>query len=76
MREKGVAVLPGIGPVLRGQLQAAGFHTAYNVLGRFLMLDKNQQNFNIWIKTICPSANAKHANACYNGLNAWCNAHL
>ena len=76
MMGKGVALLPGIGPVLKVQLEAAGFQSACNVLGQFLILDRNEQNFNIWIKKICRSANAKHANACYNGLNAWCNAHL
>lgn len=76
MREKGVAVLPGIGPALKKEFEAAGFNKANNVLGKFLVLDKNEQQFKTWIKQTCPSANEKFAKDCYNGLKGWCNAHL
>lgn len=76
MREKGVTLLPGIGPALKEQLEAAGYHKAYNVLGQYLVLDKNEQNFKTWIKKTCRSANEKHVKDCHNALKAWCNAHL
>lgn len=76
MREKGVDVLPGIGPALKKELEAAGFHKANKVLGQFLVLDKNEQTFKTWIKQTCRSATEKFADDCYNGLKGWCNAHL
>ncbi|XP_067681848.1 barrier-to-autointegration factor-like isoform X2 [Haliotis asinina] len=75
MGEKLVTELAGIGPVLGGRLNEAGFDKAYNVLGQFLLWDKNKELFVAWLHWIC-SATANDAENCYKALNAWCDSHL
>ncbi|XP_067681849.1 barrier-to-autointegration factor-like [Haliotis asinina] len=70
-----VTELPGIGSVLGSKLSEAKFTKAYNVLGQFLVLDKNEELFVGWLKETC-SANSKQAGDCYTALNAWCDEHL
>jgi len=48
---------------------------AYVVLGQFLLLKKNQEDFESWLKDTI-NANRKQANDCYTCLRDWCSAFL
>ena len=48
---------------------------AYVVLGQFLVLKKNQELFQEWMKDAC-HANAKQSLDCYTCLKEWCEEFL
>ena len=50
MGEKAVTELAGIGPVLGKRLESEGFDKAYVVLGQFLLMKKNRDQFVDWMK--------------------------
>ncbi|KAJ8045114.1 Barrier-to-autointegration factor [Holothuria leucospilota] len=75
MGDKGVTDLAGIGEVLGTRLKDRGFHCAYNVLGQFLVLNKNEELFMDWLKDTA-GANAKQGRDCYNCLKDWCDSFL
>ncbi len=75
MGEKPVTELAGIGEVLGGRLSEAGFDKAYVVLGQFLVLKKDDELFQEWLKETC-SANAKQSRDCFTCLKDWCDSFL
>ncbi|XP_033736323.1 barrier-to-autointegration factor B-like [Pecten maximus] len=75
MGEKPVTELSGIGPVLGGRLAEKGFDKAYVVLGQYLILKKDEELFNDWLKDAC-SANSKQCGDCFGCLRDWCDAFL
>lgn len=75
MGEKPVTELAGIGEVLGKRLENQGFDKAYVVLGQFLVLKKNKELFQDWLKDIC-QANSKQSSDCYDCLNDWCEEFL
>ncbi|XP_016388336.1 barrier-to-autointegration factor-like [Sinocyclocheilus rhinocerous] len=75
MGDKLVYELPGIGPVLGGRLQNRGIIRARDVLGRFLVLNKDEWKFKNWLRDSC-GANAKQQRDCYNYLREWTSNHL
>lgn len=75
MGEKPVTDLAGVGEVLGRRLETAGFDKAYVVLGQFLVLKKDQELFQEWMKLVC-SANSKQSLDCYQCLKDWCEEFL
>ena len=75
MGDKDVSDLAGIGKVLGGKLQDAGFDKAYVVLGQFLVLKKDEEMFLGWIRSTT-GANSRQSKDCYNCLKEWCDAFL
>ncbi|CAD6213209.1 GSCOCG00003966001-RA-CDS [Cotesia congregata] len=78
MGEKPVTDLAGVGETLARRLEAAGFDkvcSAYVVLGQYLVLKKDKELFQEWMKDVC-SANSKQSNDCYQCLNDWCDEFL
>ncbi|XP_038660726.1 barrier-to-autointegration factor-like isoform X4 [Scyliorhinus canicula] len=75
MGNKSVSSLAGIGTTLGRKLEEQGFDKAYVVLGQFLVLRKDDELFNDWLKDIC-GANSKQAGQCTTCLQEWCNAFL
>jgi len=75
MGEKPVTDLAGIGEVLGERLKKEGYDKAYVVLGQFLLLKKNQEDFQDWLKDLT-HANAKQSGDCYQCLKDWCDAFL
>jgi len=51
------------------------FVQAYVVLGQFLLLKKNQEDFESWLKDTI-KANSKQASDCYHCMRDWCQAFL
>jgi len=70
-----VTELAGIGDVLGERLKKEGYDKAYVVLGQFLLLKKNQEDFEDWLKEIT-QANKKQSGDCYQCLKDWCDAFL
>ena len=52
-----------------------GFNYAYNVLGQFLVLGKNEDLMVMWLKDKV-GANSKQASDCAKCLKEWCDAFL
>jgi len=75
MGEKPVTDLAGIGEVLGERLKVEGYDKAYVVLGQFLLLKKNQEDFQDWLKDLT-QANVKQSGDCYQCLKDWCDAFL
>ncbi|MED6267677.1 Barrier-to-autointegration factor [Characodon lateralis] len=75
MGEKRVTALPGIGKILGGRMEESGFDKANVVLGQFLVLKKDEELFDNWLKDTC-GANAKQQRDCYGCLREWCDDFL
>ncbi|XP_063242756.1 barrier-to-autointegration factor [Bacillus rossius redtenbacheri] len=75
MGDKPVTELAGVGEVLGRKLENSGFDKAYVVLGQFLVLKKEKEFFQEWMKDVC-GANAKQSGDCYQCLSDWCNEFL
>ncbi|XP_070183091.1 barrier-to-autointegration factor-like [Littorina saxatilis] len=74
MGKKLVTDLAGIGPILGAKLRDKGFKYAYNVVGQYLVLNKNEEKFKDWLCKKCP-ADAGQQNDCFNCVKGWCDAH-
>ncbi|XP_054262092.1 barrier-to-autointegration factor [Macrosteles quadrilineatus] len=75
MGDKAVTELAGIGEVLGKRLEGQGFDKAYVVLGQFLVLKKNKELFQDWMRDTC-QANAKQSADCFQCLSDWCDEFL
>lgn len=70
MSSKRATELAGIGEVLGQRLQARGYRKADQVLGQFLVVNKNEGVFTDWMKSTV-GANQKQATDCYRCLKDW-----
>ncbi|XP_034098943.1 barrier-to-autointegration factor-like [Drosophila albomicans] len=70
MGDKLVTRLPGIGETLGDRMTNAGYQKASQVLGQYLAVDQNRQEFGHFMKDTC-NANTKQSSDCYNGLKEW-----
>ncbi|XP_054992740.1 barrier-to-autointegration factor-like [Sorex araneus] len=75
MGEKPVGSLAGIGEVLGKKLEERGFDKAFVVLGRFLVLKKDEDLSWEWLEDT-RGANAKQSRDCFGCLREWCEAFL
>jgi hypothetical protein len=68
--DKDVSALPGIGDVAAKKLGEAGFKKACKVVGQFLVLDKDKDAFEEWLKKTCA---ARHdcREKCYKAIKEW-----
>ena len=64
MRDKDVTDIAGIGPILGGELNKMGYDKAYQVLSKFLTLDKKEDKFKEWLKAT-RGANAEQQQDCF-----------
>ena len=70
MEEIPVFQLPGIDSVLGQRLNEAGIVQAYQVLGKFLFLEKCHIPFYEWLRGF--GADNGQCTACFNALYEWC----
>ncbi|PWS23145.1 hypothetical protein DKP78_14680 [Enterococcus faecium] len=70
MRGKPVTAIPGIGPARGSQLQARGYHQATDVLGKYLTVNENRNQFQGWLKNQS-GANSKQQGDCYRAMREW-----
>ncbi|KAH3816125.1 barrier-to-autointegration factor-like [Dreissena polymorpha] len=75
MGDKPVTELAGIGDVLGGKLEEAGFDRAYKVLGQYLVFGKDEKRFKEWLKNTT-EAIKKEQNDCFGCLKEWCDRFL
>ncbi|XP_046612512.1 barrier-to-autointegration factor-like [Neodiprion virginianus] len=75
MREKPVTELAGVGEDLGKRMEAAGYDKAYLILGRYLVLRKDKELFQEWMKDTC-NANEEQSRDCYQCLFDWCKQFL
>lgn len=71
---KGVQALAGVGRVIGGAMAAGGIVRADQVLGRYLVLNKDEATFKKWVRGF--GANAGQQQSCYNCIRGWCTQHL
>ena len=73
--DKPVGCLPGVGPVAEQKLKAAGYNTGEQVLGKYLMLGKNSNQFKGWMENSV-GASPRHSAACYSALSSWTDKYM
>jgi barrier-to-autointegration factor len=76
IQDKSVTELPGISTVLGKRLADNGFDKAYCVLGQYLLLKKDKNLFEEWLKMEPINANQWQASRCVECLNEWCEEFL
>jgi hypothetical protein len=75
MGEKPVTDIAGIGETYGKRLNELGFEKAYNLLGQFLLLNKDEENFKEWLKEEV-SMNGKHLNDCCACMSEWTRSYV
>ena len=73
MGDKDVSKLGGIGRTTEKKMRGKGINKAYQVVGKYLCLEKNENEFKDWIQEF--GANEGQAEACYHCVNGWCVQH-
>ena len=73
MAGKLVTALPGIGPVWGRRLNEKGFFYATQILGQYLLLNQNPQDFIAWLQN---QFGIYWGWCVYNALHVWCQHHL
>ena len=73
MAGKPVTALPGIGPVWGRRLNEKGFFYATQILGQYLLLNQNPQDFIAWLQNLF---GIYWGGCVYNALLVWCQHHL
>lgn len=72
-----VSVIPGLHVTeLKDKLEKKGITKASQVLGSFLLLDRNEEKFKDWLMSNCGGLNDKHHKPCYDALQQWCKEHI
>ncbi|XP_036748182.2 barrier-to-autointegration factor-like protein [Manis pentadactyla] len=73
--EKDVACVDGISCELAINLVTKGFNKAYTLLGQFLLMHKNEAEFQKWLICCC-GANEYEAQESSKCLKEWCSCFL
>ena len=71
----GVTDIDGVGQALGKKLKAKGFDKAEVLLGKFLSLKKNKDDFIAWMMDRPYEATRKQSNDCYQCLSSWWETH-
>lgn len=72
MGEKDVSALPGIGNTFASVFKENGFNMAHQVLGQYLVFDKDENRFKDWLKATFRNMNARHMDSLYQSLREHC----
>jgi len=70
MGEKEVSEVAGIGPTYAERLKNKGFEKAYMLLGQFLLLSKDEEMFQEWLKEEI-DMKGKHVKDCSGCIAEW-----
>jgi len=75
MGEKEVNEIAGIGPTYEKRLKESGFQYAYNLLGQFLLLNKDEETFQEWLKDEI-SMTKKYSKDCSGCIAEWTRSYV
>merc|ERR1711917_38484 len=75
MGEKEISEIAGIGPTFKKRLNDKGFEYAYNLLGQFLLLNKDEETFQEWLKDEA-EMNSKYAKDVSNCISEWTRSYV
>merc|ERR1712048_846322 len=70
MGEKECSEIAGIGPTYAARMKEKGFEKAYQVLGQYLLLTKEEELFKEWLKDEF-EMKGKHLNDCSACISEW-----
>uniref|UniRef100_A0A1E1XVJ0 Barrier-to-autointegration factor-like protein n=1 Tax=Amblyomma sculptum TaxID=1581419 RepID=A0A1E1XVJ0_AMBSC len=71
MGDKDVTDIAGIDGDLATQMKDKGFDKAYIVVGKFLVIGRNKDEFISWLKDV-GGANDEQAEVCFECLDQYC----
>jgi hypothetical protein len=71
MKDMPVGAISGIGVVYEEKLRSHGIYFAYNLLGQFLILNKDKDAFRDWMLTTI-GMTEKHIDTCIKCLQVYC----
>jgi hypothetical protein len=74
--EKTIDNVPGIDPLIEEEFNKFGFTKAYQLLGQYLLCNKNNEQFNNWLETTIPSMTPYNRHDCINALSEWVHNNL
>ena len=75
LADKPVTECAGIGKVLGERLTENGYEKAYNLVGQYLLLNKDVETFEEWLKMEI-KANKKQAGDCAKCIDEWSQAFI
>jgi hypothetical protein len=75
MGEKEITDIAGIGETYGKKLRDLGFEKAYNLLGQYLLINKDEEMFKEWLKDEV-GMNGKHLNDCHNCISEWTRSYV
>ena len=70
MNDKDITKLAGIADVTARAMREEGINKAYQVVGQFLYLNKNEAKFKKWLQTF--GADTGQTGNCYDCVKRWC----
>ena len=70
MNDKDVTELGGVGRVTAGAMRKKGINKAYQVVGKFLYLEKKEDEFKDWLQEF--GTDARQRSDCYDSVKGWC----
>ncbi|CAF0727234.1 unnamed protein product [Adineta ricciae] len=73
--DKSIRDVPGIGDVLGTKLSDAGYERAYTLFGKYLLCNKDLEEFQDWIQTQC-GANSHQAKSAAQAFADWAEAFI
>ncbi|UJR33552.1 hypothetical protein I4U23_020993 [Adineta vaga] len=73
--DKGIRDIPGIGDVLGTKLSEAGYDKAYTLFGKYLLCNKDLEEFQDWIQIQC-GANSHQAKSAAQAFSEWAEAFI
>jgi len=75
LNSKPVENVPGV-EQLKDEFNEKKFTKAYHLLGQYLLLNKDNDLFDEWLKTDFPSMTAENRSQCIDSLFNWTNNNL
>ncbi|KAK7502777.1 hypothetical protein BaRGS_00006027 [Batillaria attramentaria] len=77
LRDKAAATVPGIEEPFAERLREAGIKYAYQLLGKFLRLEKDEAKFKSWLRYKCGEGFGKNRqDQVYQCYKEWSDRHI
>ena len=73
--QKPVNQVPGVGRAMSGALARIGITSASQLLGQFMLMNQDKEQFNGWLMSLSCRSNCRTRNDIYAGLLGWHQQH-